>query len=309
MNNLEPTPMMKQYLEAKRDAGDALLLFRMGDFYELFFDDAHTAATALGIAVTTREKNKGADATPMAGFPHHQLESYLAKLISSGFKVAVCEQLEDPKKAKNIVKRKVIRIVTPGTVVDETILDPRQSNFLAAIVALPARVATTTEFLKGKNSHTNTTDKSSADESTATDKNTPSESTDTPDGTCPTAIDGPAGIAWVELSTGQFHAAVLPWTQLIDQIGRIGPSEIILPESLKGILPAWLTEGIMISTRPDWAFSSARSLELLLTQFKVKTLEGFGFKLPLEQRAIQAAGGVLNRFCRIGLADNSILTK
>ncbi|MDD3587996.1 MAG: DNA mismatch repair protein MutS, partial [Thermoguttaceae bacterium] len=150
MSNLEPTPMMKQYLEAKRDAGDALLLFRMGDFYELFFDDAHTAASALGIAVTTRDRNKGADATPMAGFPHHQLESYLAKLISSGFKVAVCEQLEDPKKTKNIVKRKVIRIVTPGTVLDETILDTRQSNFLAAIVALPARAASSAEFLNEK---------------------------------------------------------------------------------------------------------------------------------------------------------------
>ncbi|MDD3588217.1 MAG: DNA mismatch repair protein MutS, partial [Thermoguttaceae bacterium] len=137
-------------------------------------------------------------------------------------------------------------------------------------------------------------DTRSPGESTAADENGPGESAKAPDGTCPTAIDGPAGIAWVELSTGQFHAAVLPWTQLIDQIGRIGPAEILLPESLKGILPAWLTEGMMISTRPDWVFSSARSLELLLAQFKVKTLEGFGFKLPREQRAIQAAGGILD---------------
>ena len=134
------TPMMKQYHEAKRACPDALLLFRMGDFYELFHDDAKQAAATLNLALTSREK--GPDAVPMAGFPHHQLETYLAKLIAAGLRAAVCEQVEDPKKAKGLVRREVTRIVTPGTVTDEALLDPRQSNYLAAVApGDPAGVA------------------------------------------------------------------------------------------------------------------------------------------------------------------------
>ena len=125
------TPMMKQYEEAKRACPDALLLFRMGDFYEMFHDDAKTAARVLNLALTSREK--GENACPMAGFPHHQLESYLAKLIAAGMRAAVCEQVEDPKLAKGLVRREVTRIVTPGTVTDDALLDPRESNFLAAV--------------------------------------------------------------------------------------------------------------------------------------------------------------------------------
>src|ERR1051326_2063525 len=125
------TPMMRQYQEAKAAAPDALLLFRMGDFYELFFDDAKTAARVLGLALTSRDK--GENAVAMAGFPYHQLESYLAKLVSLGMRVAICEQVEDPKQAKGIVKREVTRIVTPGTLTDDALLDPQASNYLAAI--------------------------------------------------------------------------------------------------------------------------------------------------------------------------------
>src|SRR5882757_6396121 len=126
------SPMMQQYHEAKRAAGDALLLFRMGDFYELFFDDAKAAARTLGIALTSRDK--GEDPVPMAGFPYHQLDAYLAKIIAAGHRAAICEQVEDPKQAKGIVKREVTRIVTPGTLTDDALLDPHASNFLAAIV-------------------------------------------------------------------------------------------------------------------------------------------------------------------------------
>lgn len=125
--------MMKQYEEAKRACPDALLLFRMGDFYEMFHDDAKIAARVLNLALTSREK--GENAIPMAGFPHHQLESYLGKLIAAGMRAAVCEQVEDPKQAKGLVRREVTRIVTPGTVTDDALLDPRQNNFLAAIAA------------------------------------------------------------------------------------------------------------------------------------------------------------------------------
>jgi len=134
------TPMMRQYQQAKQACGDALLLFRMGDFYELFHDDAKTAARTLNLALTSREK--GENPIPMAGFPHHQLESYLAKLIAAGMRVAVCEQVEDPKLAKGLVRREVTRIVTPGTVTDEAMLDPRASNYLAAVApGDPAGVA------------------------------------------------------------------------------------------------------------------------------------------------------------------------
>jgi DNA mismatch repair protein MutS len=129
------TPMMQQYLDAKAACGDALLLFRMGDFYELFYDDAKTAARVLGLTLTSRDK--GENPIPMAGFPYHQLESYLAKLIAGGYRAAVCEQVEDPKLAKGLVKREVTRVVSPGTLTDDALLDPRESNYLAA-VALPA---------------------------------------------------------------------------------------------------------------------------------------------------------------------------
>jgi DNA mismatch repair protein MutS len=125
------TPMMQQYDEAKAVCGDAILLFRMGDFYELFHDDAKLAAKVLGLTLTSRDK--GENPIPMAGFPHHQLDSYLAKLIKSGHRAAVCEQVEDPKKAKGLVRREVTRVVTPGTVTDDALLDPYESNFLAAV--------------------------------------------------------------------------------------------------------------------------------------------------------------------------------
>lgn len=124
--------MMQQYEDAKAACPDALLLFRMGDFYELFHDDAKTAARVIGLTLTSRDK-KGENPTPMAGFPHHQLESYLAKLIASGLRVSICDQVEDPKLAKGLVKREITRVVSPGTVTDDALLDPRQNNYLAAL--------------------------------------------------------------------------------------------------------------------------------------------------------------------------------
>ncbi len=131
-----PTPMMQQYDEAKRACPDALLLFRMGDFYELFHDDAKTAAHLLGLTLTSRDK--GENATPMAGFPHHQLDAYLRKIIASGLRAAICEQVEDPKQAKGLVKREVTRVVTRGTVTDDSLLDPKENNYLAAVAWAPA---------------------------------------------------------------------------------------------------------------------------------------------------------------------------
>ncbi|WP_027388865.1 DNA mismatch repair protein MutS [Chrysiogenes arsenatis] len=125
------TPMMRQYLGIKQDHPDTLLLFRMGDFYELFGDDAIVASEVLGIAVTSRDK--GEDKLPMAGVPHHALDNYLYRLVKAGHKVAICDQLEDPKQAKGIVMRGVTRIVTPATILNSDALDPSENNFLAAL--------------------------------------------------------------------------------------------------------------------------------------------------------------------------------
>src|SRR5262245_53690194 len=142
--------MMRQYRDAKERHPGMLLLFRVGDFYELFDADAELAAKELGLTLTSRDKQ-----IPMAGFPHHQLEQYLRKLLQGGYRVAVCDQVEDPALAKGLVKREVTRVVTPGTVTEDDLLDPKAANHLAALY------------------HAGAT----------------------------------AGVAWVELSVGQFHAA------------------------------------------------------------------------------------------------------
>ena len=137
---IPPTPMMMQYLAIKEQAGDALLFYRMGDFYELFFDDAVKASGSLDIALTKRGQHAGED-IPMCGVPFHAYESYLAKLIRAGYKVAICEQMESPDEAKkrgskSVVKRAIVRTVTPGTIVEEALLDARANNFLAALSVL-----------------------------------------------------------------------------------------------------------------------------------------------------------------------------
>lgn len=123
--------MMKQYEEAKAACGDAILLFRMGDFYELFNEDAELASKVLGLTLTSRDKNS--NPTPMAGFPHHQLDGYLAKLIRAGHRVAVCDQVENPATAKGLVRREVTRVVSPGTAIDDNLIDPRRPNYLLGI--------------------------------------------------------------------------------------------------------------------------------------------------------------------------------
>jgi DNA mismatch repair protein MutS len=126
------TPMMERYLEVKRQNPGSLLLFRMGDFYELFYDDAQVAAKILSLTLTSRDKGSPSP-VPMAGFPYHALDNYLQKLIQAGVRVAICDQVEDPKLAKGLVRREVTRIVTPGTLTDDALLDPRRNNFLAGV--------------------------------------------------------------------------------------------------------------------------------------------------------------------------------
>lgn len=234
------SPMMQQYFDAKAACPGAVLFFRMGDFYELFHDDAKLVARVLNLALTSRDK--GENPVPMAGFPHHQLDGYLAKMIAAGHRVAVCEQTEDPRFAKGIVKREVTRIVSPGTVTDDALLDPRESNYLAA-VAMPAK-------------------------------------------------DGaPLGLAWIDLSTGRFHAAQVSADRLTDELARVGPVEILAAEEAE--LPTTYAGGRMLVTRrPPWAFAQRSAEETLCKHFNVRTLEGFGF-VDGDGPGIRAAGAVL----------------
>ncbi len=132
------TPAMRQYLAAKRRYPDAIVFFRMGDFYEMFYEDAVAAARALELTLTSRSKDTGGSAIPMCGVPHHAAEAYLIRLVKQGFRVAVCEQVEDPKKAKGLVRREVVRVVSPGTLTDAGYLDANEPAFLMAIVPQPA---------------------------------------------------------------------------------------------------------------------------------------------------------------------------
>jgi DNA mismatch repair protein MutS len=129
------TPAMRQYFDAKRQYRDAIVFFRMGDFYEMFYEDALTAARALELTLTSRSKDVNGGAIPMCGVPFHAADGYIARLVKKGFRVAVCEQMEDPRKAKGVVRREVIRVVSPGTLTDSGYLDAREPAFLMSIAA------------------------------------------------------------------------------------------------------------------------------------------------------------------------------
>ncbi|MEK6248135.1 MAG: DNA mismatch repair protein MutS, partial [Planctomycetales bacterium] len=228
--------MMKQYEEAKAACPDALLLFRMGDFYELFHEDARRAHELLGITLTSRDKSE--DPVPMAGFPHHQLDSYLAKLISAGCRVAVCDQVEDPRKAKGLVRREVTRVVTPGTLTDEALLDPRTNNYLAAVV-----------------------------------------------------LGETVGLAWIDVSTGRFYAAVCEPGRMSDELARLGPAECLWNEDADPV-PTGIAELTSITQRPAWSFSLSSARSALEKHFGTASLQGFGFE-ESHSPAIRAAGAVL----------------
>jgi DNA mismatch repair protein MutS len=234
------TPMMQQYRELKARDPDALLLFRMGDFYELFGEDAERAAGLLGLTLTSRDK--GPDAMPMAGFPHPALETYLAKIVQAGMRAAVCEQVEDSREAKGLVKRDVVRVVTPGTLTDDELLDPRTANYLAAAVE----------------------------------------------------AGGKMGLAWVELSTGRFSLTGLMRQELVDELARLSPAEILISElSLDAPWARALRSqsGMALTVRPSWDFQAEQARSTLFDQFKTKTLAGFG----IDDRSVevQAAGALL----------------
>ncbi len=236
------TPMMRQYGEIKRQHKDALLFFRMGDFYELFFEDAKLASKVLGITLTAR--SKGESAIPMAGVPHHAAESYIRRLIKAGHKVAICDQLQNPDEAKGIVDRGVTRIITPGTITEDTLLEDKSNNYLLAV-------------LETKNM---------------------------------------LGLSWVDLSTGRFEAEYVQRERLFDELARLNPSELLLPEeTVRNNIP--FMEKIraeydgMITSRPEWEFSEDTAYRVLIEHFGTTSLEGFGCEDM--GSALGAAGAVI----------------
>jgi DNA mismatch repair protein MutS len=234
--------MMQQYQEAKDRHPGMLLLFRMGDFYELFDTDAEMAARVLGLTLTSRDKT-----VSMAGFPHHSLEGYLRKLLQAGHRVAICDQVEDPALTKGLVRREVTRVVTPGTLTEDELLDPRRPNYLAAIHLPGAR----------------------------TGVRRPEDS---------------VGLAWVDLSTGQFQAADLQQAHLKDELGRLAPAECLLAESVLDRF-AWGDSGFIRTPRPDWNFDPPSARTVLHDHFGVRTAAGFGF--DDDQPCLVAAGALL----------------
>jgi DNA mismatch repair protein MutS len=234
--------MMQQYQEAKARHPGMLLLFRMGDFYELFDTDAETAARILGLTLTSRDKT-----VSMAGFPHHSLEGYLRKLLQAGHRVAICDQVEDPALAKGLVRREVTRVVTPGTLTEDDLLDPRLPNYLAALYFASPRTA-----VRG--------------------------------------LQDQVGLAWVDLSTGQFQAADLQQDQLKDELSRLAPAECLLAESARDRFD-WGDSGSLRTPRPDWNFDPPSSRTVLYEHFGVRTAAGFGF--DDDQPCLVAAGALL----------------
>ncbi len=268
--------MMRQYEEAKQTSGDAILLFRMGDFYELFHDDAKVVSRVLGLTLTSRDK--GENPVPMAGFPHHQLEGYIGKLIRAGYRVAVCEQVEDPKTAKGIVRREVQRIVSAGTLTEDALLDPRASNLLVAICRHQ-------EDRKRKQETPTPTDK--------------------------------IGVAWVELSTGRFEANSITLATLEDELARLEPSEVLVSEQDRPLLtrkdPIGTSSNVTaapITVRPDWQFHFEESTAAIHRHFEVTNLAGMGWEDD-DQAAIRAAGAAIAYLAetqRIGLDHIATLT-
>ena len=227
------TPIRQQYLDIKRQYPDAILFFRLGDFYETFDEDAEIAARELDIVLTSRPVGKGIRA-PLAGIPYHAVENYLARLIQKGYHVAICEQVgEQP--SKGIFPRKVVRVVTPGTIVEPGLLPGDANNYLTAVFA----------------------------------------------------DEGRAGVAYADITTGEFAAIELSLETMRAELIRLHPAEILHPDnfSLNNSLPGHSTPW------PAWHFEAGRCEEAILSHFQAAALDGFGLKG--QSLAIRAAGAIL----------------
>ncbi|MFQ5662222.1 MAG: DNA mismatch repair protein MutS [Terriglobia bacterium] len=243
-----PTPLMRQYQAIKEHYRHALLFFRLGDFYELFYDDAVLAARELEITLTSRHKERGTP-VPMCGVPYHAAQNYIARLIRRGYKVAICEQTEEPSKGKKLVKREVVRVITPGTAVDTSLLDPRENNYIVACLPHPP--------------------------------------------------ENLAGLAYADLSTGEFRATEFTgrewWERLGEELHILGPRELLRPQQKPLRVSERRNTGVasgVETSLDDWIFAPDYGERLLREQFGVVTLEGFG--LAGKPLATAAAGALLH---------------
>lgn len=231
------SPMMQQYLRIHEQYGDCLLLFRLGDFYELFFEDAKTASRELELTLTGKDCGLE-ERAPMCGVPYHSVNTYIEKLIERGYKVAICEQTEDPALAKGLVQRDVVRVITAGTVTDPSMLEDKANNYIMGV------------FLQGKR----------------------------------------AGIAFADVSTGEFFVAEPELNMLRAQIARVRPMEIICndPEELKQYTG---NEIQSVSTQPAPWFQHRNAAEKLCDHFRLTQLTSLG--LDDKKEAVQAGGALL----------------
>ena len=253
------TPAMRQYLDAKQQHRDAILFFRMGDFYEMFYEDALVASRALELTLTSRSKDGNGGPIPMCGVPHHAVDGYVARLVKKGFRVAICDQVEDPRKAKGIVKREVVRVVSPGTLTDATYLDAREPAFLVAIA--PPRQ-------RGQSR---------------------------PDATIGVAL---LDLSTGEFSAAEY-VGTEGVQALSDELAVLKPREVIVPSgdtpteaaSTLAAWPAIVPTGTTITPTDEWTFDIESARRMLLEQLRVGGLAGFG----LEDRpsAIAAAGALV----------------
>jgi DNA mismatch repair protein MutS len=253
------TPMMKQYQRIKAEYPDTLLFFRMGDFYEMFLDDAKIASKALQITLTARHSTKNGLDVPLCGVPYHAVDGYLAKLIKQGFRVAICEQVEDPKTANGLVKREVVRVVTPGTVLDATLLEAKENNFIAAIYA------------------------------SADSRPKPSELAQA---VGLAILDVSTG----EFHLGEFSGTDC-YQKLRDELQRFEPKEILVPEGHeqsashqeRQLIEVY--QATCVTDYPERAFRYAAANRVLLDHYKVHSLAGFGCQHLTH--GVSAAGALL----------------
>ncbi|HET7717002.1 MAG TPA: DNA mismatch repair protein MutS [Bauldia sp.] len=242
---------MAQYVEIKAANPDCLLFYRMGDFYEMFFDDAEVASRALGITLTKRGKHQGLD-IPMCGVPVHAADQYLQKLIALGHRVAVCEQIEDPAEArkrgyKAVVRRDVIRLVTPGTLTEDALLSPGRNNYLAAVSRLRGAAGDGGDLF---------------------------------------------GLAWIDISTGEFRLSTSDTARLAADLARIDPREILVAEPVfadPAMNAFWRNLGPAVTPLASAFFDGATAERRLAEYFAVKTLDGFGSFSRAEVSAAAAA--------------------
>jgi DNA mismatch repair protein MutS len=278
MTTANPTPMLRQYLELKQQHPGTLLFFRLGDFYELFFDDAVTGARELQITLTARHKERG-DPIPMCGVPHHSAASYIARLVRKGYRVAICEQTEDATKAKKLVRREVVRVVTPGTPIDPQLLELRESVFLAAVCATGESVGaafldiSTGEFRATQATGRDAWTRISADLESYAPRELLFPTSLTP--FIKTGLSGKAHTEPLPLQSGRDES-------LSNNVSVIKQYESHRNSSNQSLIDATLTP------LDDWLWQMQDCASLLREQFGVRSLEGYGIEGKTE--AIRAAG-------------------